>query len=139
MIEPSRTIGGPLARNLQMEEGCMRILQMRMARVRLQSTALFLFMAAVAWSPCHTFAQTFKSFDFPGAVNTQATAINSSGEIVGRYFKADGSQHGFVLRHGMFASIDYPGAVFTDITWVNARGDIVGGYSLGSSNHGFLL
>jgi hypothetical protein len=87
----------------------MQILQRQRASVRLQFTALFLFMAAVSWSPCSAFAQTFKSFDFPGAVNTQATAINPSGEIVGRYFNADGSQHGFVFRHGMFASIDYPG------------------------------
>ena len=58
---------------------------------------------------------------------------------MGRYFNADGSQHGFVFRHGMFTSIDYLGAVFTDVTWVNAKGDIVGAYSLGTGNHGFLL
>jgi len=117
----------------------MQILQMQRASVRLQSTALFLFMAAVTWPQCGAFAQTFKSFDFPGAVNTQATAVNPSGEIVGRYFDADGSQHGFVFRHGMFTSIDYPGAVLTDITWVNAQGEIVGAYNLGTGNRGFLL
>jgi hypothetical protein len=117
----------------------MQILQMQRVSVRLQSTALFLFMAAVTWSPCRAFAQTFKSFDFPGAVDTQATAINASGEIVGRYFKADGIEHGFVLSHGKFTSIDYPGAVATDVAWVNAEGNIVGGYYLDKGYHGFLL
>jgi len=85
------------------------------------------------------FAQNFESFDFPGAVNTQATAINSSGEIVGRYYEADGIEHGFLFTHGLFASIDFPGANWTDVTWVNARGQIVGAYNTGNADHGFLL
>ena len=84
-------------------------------------------------------AQNFKSFDVPGAVNTQATAINSSGEIVGRYYKADGSQHGFLFTHGLFASINFPGAIWTDVTWVNAGNQVVGAYSVGNGNRGFLL
>lgn len=80
------------------------------------------------------------SFDFPGAVSTQATAISPSGDIVGRYTSADGVQHGFLLSEGEFRSIDFPGATFTDVTWINPRGQIVGGYigSMGPE-HGFLL
>jgi len=80
------------------------------------------------------------SFDFPGASNTQATAITPSGDIVGRYTSADGIQHGFLLSGGEFRSINFPGATSTDVTWINPRGQIVGGYfgSIGDE-HGFLL
>lgn len=43
-----------------------------------------------------------------GAVNTQATAISPSGDIVGRYFSANGQQHGFLLTQGKFQTIDPP-------------------------------
>jgi len=81
----------------------------------------------------------FFSFDFPGSTNTQATAINPSGEIVGRYIDSNGSQHGFVLRDGAFSSVDIPGATFTDAAWVNARGDIVGGYADSRGGHAYVL
>jgi hypothetical protein len=80
------------------------------------------------------------SFDFPGASNTQATAITPSGDIVGRYIGADGVQHGFLLSSGKFHSITFPGATFTDVNWINPRGQIVGDYIGGTANeHGFLL
>jgi len=80
------------------------------------------------------------SFDFPGAVNTQATAITPSGDIVGRYTGADAVQHGFLLSAGKFRSITFPRAISTDVTWINPRGEIVGSY-VGSAfdGHGFLL
>lgn len=80
------------------------------------------------------------SFDFPGAINTQATGITPSGDIVGRYTSPDGVQHGFLLSAGKFRSINFPGATSTDVNWINPRGQIVGGYfgSVGNE-HGFLL
>src|SRR5208283_2654363 len=82
----------------------------------------------------------FVSFDFPGSTDTEATAITPSGEIVGRYFSADGRQHGFVLSKGVLSSLDVPGSVFTDAAWVNARGDIVGSYVLpGELGQGYVL
>jgi len=83
---------------------------------------------------------TVISFDFPGATNTQATAITPSGDIVGRYTGPDGVQHGFLLSAGKFRSITFPGATLTDVNWINPRGQIVGGYN-GSTGteHGFLL
>ncbi len=80
------------------------------------------------------------SFDFPGAINTQATAITPSGDIVGRYTSPDGIQYGFLLSGGKLTSINFPGATSTDVTWINPRGQIVGGYfgSVGNE-HGFLL
>ena len=47
----------------------------------------------------------FASFDFPGAINTQATGITPSGDIVGRYTSPDGVQHGFLLRVGRFVPL----------------------------------
>lgn len=82
----------------------------------------------------------FTSFDFPGAINTQATGITPSGDIVGRYTSPDGVQHGFFLRGGKFRSIDFPGASSTDVTWINPRGQIVGDYfASDGKQHGFLL
>lgn len=81
----------------------------------------------------------FASFDFPGATNTQATGIAPSGEIVGRYFSADGTQHGFTLQNGSFSSIDVPGASFTDVAWINARGELVGTYNDARGGHAYVL
>jgi hypothetical protein len=79
------------------------------------------------------------SFDFPGATNTQATAITPSGEIVGRYSNSDGVLHGFLLARGRFFPIDYPGAVFTEPNWINPAGEIGGDYSDSAGTlHGFV-
>lgn len=80
------------------------------------------------------------SFDFPGAINTQATAITPSGDIVGRYTSVNGAQHGFLLSRGKFRSIDVPGSTLTEADWINPRGQIVGGYIGNTGNeHGFVL
>ena len=81
----------------------------------------------------------FKSFDFPGAIDTQATAITPSGLIVGRYNSPDGVQHGFTLRNGSFSSVDGPGATFTDVAWANAREDLVGGFNDSRGSHAYVL
>ena len=77
----------------------------------------------------------FHSFDFPGATNTQATSMTPWGDIVGRYFNPDGSQHGFLWRRGAFSSIDFPGALITEADWINDHGVIVGYYNNGDPNH----
>jgi hypothetical protein len=85
-------------------------------------------------------AQTFTSFDFPGAINTQATAITPSGDIVGRYNSADGNLHGFLLSGGKFMSIDDPNGTQTSVNWINPSGQVVGDYiGHDGNNHGFLL
>ena len=81
----------------------------------------------------------FKSFDFPGAINTQATAITPSGLIVGRYNSADGVQHGFTLRNGLYSSVDGPAASFTDVAWANARGDLAGTFNDSRGGHAYVL
>src|SRR5262249_44264468 len=80
------------------------------------------------------------SFDFPGAVNTQATAINPAGAIVGRYINADGQQHGFLLLRGKFQTIEPPGSMYAEVNWINPEGQMVGSYRLADGKtHGFVL
>jgi hypothetical protein len=80
------------------------------------------------------------SFDFPGAINTQATGITPSGHIVGRYTSPDGVLHGFLRSDGKFRSIDVPASRSTDVTWINPRGQMVGDYvDINGKGHGFLL
>lgn len=100
---------------------------------------LLLFCATVGFSATKQF---IVFFDFPlsGVTNTQATAINPSGVIVGRYFTPDGNQHGFVLNDGAFKSITVASSSFTDAAWINARGDIVGTYSSADGKgHAYVL
>lgn len=99
-----------------------------------------LMLWTVALKPPATAQSNFSSFDFPGAINTQATGITPSGDIVGRYTSADGVLHGFLLSNGQFHSIDVPGATSTDVDWINPRGQIVGNYfDEAGHQHGFLL
>ena len=84
-------------------------------------------------------AITFTTIDFPGAILTEATSINSSGQIVGFY---DTSQvHGYLLSGGVFTSIDFPGAEAAWCEGINDNGDIVGWYVAPGEiqPHGFLL
>jgi uncharacterized membrane protein len=41
---------------------------------------------------------TFTEIDVPGSTGTGAFGINSVGQIVGKYFTADGSTHGFLAK-----------------------------------------
>jgi probable HAF family extracellular repeat protein len=89
-------------------------------------------------------ADTFISFDYPGATSTRASGINADGAVVGSYADSTGKQHGFLLFGGSFTTIDYPSAVATAALGINSLGDIVGQYTADTSGdpsaiHGFLL
>ena len=71
-------------------------------------------------------ADTYTSIDVPGAISTDPSGINSSGEIVGTYTDASNIVHGFRLDHGVLATIDYPGATNTTEISINTRGDVAG-------------
>jgi hypothetical protein len=88
----------------------------------------------------------FTSFDPPGAVSSEASAVNPSGAVVGSYDNlVEGTCftqcHGYLLYHGKFTTIDFPGANgFTGAGGANARGDSVGVYKDTSGIfHSFLL
>ena len=68
---------------------------------------------------------TYTQIDVPGGTDTNATAINASGDIVG-FYEVGGHERGFSLSAGVFTSIDYPRAVNTQLLGVNDVGEIVG-------------
>jgi hypothetical protein len=90
---------------------------------------------------------TYTSFDYPGAIETDAIGVNSAGEIAGQYQDASGVWHGFLLSGGTFTSFDFPGAVGTGAEGINDAGNIVGWYcttteclsASGEGQQGFLL
>ena len=85
----------------------------------------------------------FNTYQYPGATATQFAASNDKGQIVGSYFKSNGSngiQHGLLFENGTFTSMDYPGAAQTFLTGINNAGDIVGYFqsATGGEDHAFL-
>jgi probable HAF family extracellular repeat protein len=77
------------------------------------------------------------AFGYPGALQTIATGINDSGQIVGYYY--DGTAlNGFVDTAGVFATFAYPGVLVTWATGINNSGQIVGAFNNGSEWQGYL-
>ncbi len=72
----------------------------------------------------------------PGAVSSEATDINASGQIVGNFRDASGFDHGFLYSGGTYTVIDMPGNVgSTRIGGINDAGTIVGSaYDYGNPN-----
>jgi hypothetical protein len=96
-----------------------------------------------AFSIFHSFVISktgvFTSFDPPGAISSNASAVNPSGEVVGAYTDSAGIGHGYIFDHGTFTTIDFPGATFTFIGGGNAVGDVVGLYNDAAGvGHSFL-
>jgi hypothetical protein len=84
---------------------------------------------------------TYRDFDYPGAVASGPLAINSRRQIVG-YYDPNGDEnfHAYLYAAGKFTNIDYPGSVGGAGYGINDSGSIVGIYydSVGLQ-HGFLL
>jgi hypothetical protein len=84
----------------------------------------------------------FTRYDVPGSISTNLSfaGINDSGQIVGRYSDADGTNHGYLLSGigGSFTTLDLPGANLDGAAGINASGQIVGEYNAGGTTHGFL-
>jgi uncharacterized membrane protein len=80
----------------------------------------------------------FQQLNAPGAVYTQPSAINRSGQIAGVDY--DGiSDHAFLLNGGVYRTLDFPGASNTFANNLNSWGDVVGGYvDAAGLTHGFL-
>ncbi len=75
----------------------------------------------------------FTKLQYPGREPTYPTAINIHDEIVGYYFDASGTSHGFLLtdpvKDPRWRSFDEPhGARDTVLTGINDRGDLAGWY-----------
>src|ERR1700675_4040983 len=93
-------------------------------------------------SVIHGFVDTagaFTQVDFPGAVATVVTDMNTAGDMAG-YWQDATTSHGFIDQGGAFTSIDFPGATFTQAAGINGADEVVGIYTDASSvQHGFIL
>jgi hypothetical protein len=79
----------------------------------------------------------------PANMNSQATGVNDSGEVVGFYQYATSMGaplfSAFSDIHGTIASFQFPGSVNTQALGLNNLGEIVGDYvDAGGVMHGFL-
>jgi len=75
----------------------------------------------------------------PANMNSQATGVNNSGEVVGFWENAAGDFSAFMDVGGMITSFQFPGSMSTQALGVNDLGEIVGDYlDAGGVMHGFL-
>jgi hypothetical protein len=72
--------------------------------------------------------------DVPGSRATVALGINDSGQIVGRYYDAALTEHGFLLDQGNYTTLDLPGSAYTEAQGINDSGQIVGAYTDAANN-----
>jgi hypothetical protein len=79
------------------------------------------------------------TFDYPGADQTYASAINNERSVVGTYIVGS-STHGYLRdAQGDFTSIDFPSAYATYANGISDTGVISGPFQDGSLNyHGFV-
>ena len=82
----------------------------------------------------------YSTFDVPGAIGTEPSAINDWGQIVGYYCcDSGGGAHGFLDTNRKFTNIDVPGTVGSTFpTGINDRDQIVGSFFNTSGEHAFL-
>jgi probable HAF family extracellular repeat protein len=82
----------------------------------------------------------YQLLSLPGSQDSEATGINTSGQIVGLYRDVGGTLHGFIYSAGVVTNIDNPSAPVGNTTpgGLNDAGEIVGSY-IDSANvtHGF--
>jgi uncharacterized membrane protein len=80
------------------------------------------------------FKGKFGNIAFPKSISTLAQGINDKRQIVGTYFDADGSQHGFFLSGGKYTSLDVPGDTASDAWSINNSG-LITIFALNSSGN----
>ena len=106
------------------------------------ASALAVMPAAVSAAAWHG---RYTTIDVPGAAATIAVDVNDFGVVVGFYFTSNGTEHGFIDRHGVFTTVNDPHAGTasgqgTVAFAINNRGIIVGIYADShGTTHGFEL
>ncbi len=77
-----------------------------------------------------TLPANFSVVNFPGAVSTQVTGINASGDVSGIYVDGAGVNHGFTRIGGTFTTVDNPAStVFNQALGINNSKETVGYYA----------
>jgi probable HAF family extracellular repeat protein len=79
----------------------------------------------------------YTTLAFPGAQESQASAINNAGDVVGIYLINNTGPHAYLYKDGVYTTIDYPGSVYTVAYAVNTSGVVAGVYGDQSTTHGF--
>ncbi len=102
-------------------------------RARFMTTMLSILLVVGATGVA---AQTLATFAVPGAVDTYASGVNASGDIVGSYVM--NGTHAYLQQHGLFVTIDPPGATWAIASGINAPGAVVGTATVGGTTMGFL-
>src|SRR5258707_1012366 len=97
-------------------------------------------VAVASGFPITIQAQKITTFDPPGSTNTQVTAINDGGEIVGYYADSSGATHGFLRTvDGRFTSFDVPKGINTTPLSNNRKGAVTGYYNDNKGGiHGYV-
>lgn len=81
----------------------------------------------------------FVRFTVPDAMRTYANGLNDWDQIVGEYWDAMSTSHGFLRDpDGTFTTLDFPGAQSTVVRGINNAGQVVGYYVDGGRAHPFL-
>jgi uncharacterized membrane protein len=65
----------------------------------------------------------FTSFDVPGSLYTQASGVNTRGQITGGYYDASGRQLGFLRDGHRYRTLDTPSGNIA--SGINDRSDVV--------------
>jgi probable HAF family extracellular repeat protein len=81
--------------------------------MRNRSLLLGVVLVLVLALPAFATPYIFTSFDYPGAIGTNASGINASGQIVGSYGDSSFQSHGFLKDGATYTSFDYPGDIGT--------------------------
>ena len=107
------------------------------------SLGAFVYDPGNASSPTTAFTVaggTYEILNVPNSTGSYATAINTSGLIVGAYTDVAGLTHGFATSDSStFNNVDFPGATNTQPIDVNDAGAIVGEYyDAANVEHGFI-
>jgi probable HAF family extracellular repeat protein len=83
------------------------------------------------------------ALDFPGAVQTEAMAINDNGTIVGYFSKTPSPnllRHGFIYNNGQWATLNYPNSTLqTELTGISNSNLIIATTIKGSNATGSFL
>jgi probable HAF family extracellular repeat protein len=100
--------------------------------MNLRKAVCFLAVLLFASVPLALAQGTYTQIDYPGAVSTFCSGINTAGDIVCSYLDGVSAGHGFLLSGGTYTTIDRDGQN-TSLAGINDMGQVVG-----SSDTGFV-
>ena len=84
---------------------------------------------------------SYQPIEIPGSAAAEVNGFNDRGDIVGRWYDADGNAHAYVRNaRGQLTEFAYPGASVTNPLDINDEGLIGGVYRMADGvGHGFTL